>query len=313
MLLLPLTASAAARDTIKIVGSSTVYPFATVVAERFGKSTKFNTPVIESTGSGGGLKLFCKGIGVEHPDITNASRRIKQKEIDNCAKAGVTDIIEIKIGYDGIVIANSKKADVLALTKRQIFLALAPEIPHPNGAKQLIKNPNVTWRDVDSSLPNIKIEVLGPPPTSETRDAFAELAMEGGCKTFKWLKDIKKENKKRYKAICRSVREDGPYIEAGENDNLIVQKLNANPKALGVFGYSFLGDYKVSRPLYFYVKKAHIGTIPGMKEFLREFTADKTIGQDGYLTDKGLIPMPSGEYSQFRSAARKLSTLSGLN
>ena len=337
MLLLPLTASAAARDTIKIVGSSTVYPFATVVAERFGKSTKFNTPVIESTGSGGGLKLFCKGIGVEHPDITNASRRIKQKEIDNCAKAGVTDIIEIKIGYDGIVIANSKKADVLALTKRQIFLALAPEIPHPNGAKQLIKNPNVTWRDVDSSLPNIKIEVLGPPPTSGTRDAFAELAMEGGCKTFKWLKDIKKENKKRYKAICRSVREDGPYIEAGENDNLIVQKLNANPKALGVFGYSFLvensdsiqgsfvdgvlptfeniaqGDYKVSRPLYFYVKKAHIGTIPGMKEFLREFTADKTIGQDGYLTDKGLIPMPSGEYSQFRSAARKLSTLSGLN
>ena len=211
MLLLPLTASAAARDTIKIVGSSTVYPFATVVAERFGKSTKFNTPVIESTGSGGGLKLFCKGIGVEHPDITNASRRIKQKEIDNCAKAGVTDIIEIKIGYDGIVIANSKKADVLALTKRQIFLALAPEIPHPNGAKQLIKNPNVTWRDVDSSLPNIKIEVLGPPPTSGTRDAFAELAMEGGCKTFKWLKDIKKENKKRYKAICRSVREDGPY------------------------------------------------------------------------------------------------------
>ena len=240
MLLLPLTASAAARDTIKIVGSSTVYPFATVVAERFGKSTKFNTPVIESTGSGGGLKLFCKGIGVEHPDITNASRRIKQKEIDNCAKAGVTDIIEIKIGYDGIVIANSKKADVLALTKRQIFLALAPEIPHPNGAKQLIKNPNVTWRDVDSSLPNIKIEVLGPPPTSGTRDAFAELAMEGGCKTFKWLKDIKKENKKRYKAICRSVREDGPYIEAGENDNLIVQKLNANPNALGVFGYSFL-------------------------------------------------------------------------
>ena len=217
----------------------------------------------------------------------------------------------------------------MALTKRQIFLALAPEIPHPNGAKQLIKNPNVTWRDVDSSLPNIKIEVLGPPPTSGTRDAFAELAMEGGCKTFKWLKDIKKENKKRYKAICRSVREDGPYIEAGENDNLIVQKLNANPKALGVFGYSFLiensdsiqgsfvdgvlptfdniaqGDYKVSRPLYFYVKKAHIGTIPGMKEFLREFTSDKAIGQDGYLTDKGLIPMPDKEFSKFKICSKK--------
>ena len=336
MATMSFTASAA-RDTIKIVGSSTVYPFATVVAERFGKSTKFNTPVIESTGSGGGLKLFCKGVGVEHPDITNASRRIKQKEIDLCAKAGITDIIEIKIGYDGIVVANSKRADTLSLTKRQIFLALAPEIPHPNGAKQLIKNPHKTWKDVDSSLPDVAIEVLGPPPTSGTRDAFGELAMEGGCKTFKWLKDIKKENKKRYKAICRSVREDGPYIEAGENDNLIVQKLNANPKAVGVFGYSFLvensdsiqgsfvdgvlptfqnianGDYGVSRSLYFYVKKDHIGTIPGMKEYLREFTADKTIGQDGYLTEKGLIPMPSSEYKQFRSAARKLTNFKGLN
>ena len=336
MATMSFTASAA-RDTIKIVGSSTVYPFATVVAERFGKSTKFNTPVIESTGSGGGLKLFCKGIGVEHPDITNASRRIKQKEIDLCAKAGITDIIEIKIGYDGIVVANSKRADTLSLTKRQIFLALAPEIPHPNGAKQLIKNPHKTWKDVDSSLPDVAIEVLGPPPTSGTRDAFGELAMEGGCKTFKWLKDIKKENKKRYKAICRSVREDGPYIEAGENDNLIVQKLNANPKAVGVFGYSFLvensdsiqgsfvdgvlptfqnianGDYGVSRSLYFYVKKDHIGTIPGMKEYLREFTADKTIGQDGYLTEKGLIPMPRSEYNQFRSAARKLTSFKGLN
>ncbi len=336
MATMSFTASAA-RDTIKIVGSSTVYPFATVVAERFGKSTKFNTPVIESTGSGGGLKLFCKGVGVEHPDITNASRRIKQKEIDLCAKAGITDIIEIKIGYDGIVVANSKRADTLSLTKRQIFLALAPEIPHPNGAKQLIKNPHKTWKDVDSSLPDVAIEVLGPPPTSGTRDAFGELAMEGGCKTFKWLKDIKKENKKRYKAICRSVREDGPYIEAGENDNLIVQKLNANPKAVGVFGYSFLvensdsiqgsfvdgvlptfqnianGDYGVSRSLYFYVKKDHIGTIPGMKEYLREFTAEKTIGQDGYLTEKGLIPMPSSEYKQFRSAARNLTNFRGLN
>ena len=240
MLLLPLTASAAARDTIKIVGSSTVYPFATVVAERFGKSTKFNTPVIESTGSGGGLKLFCKGIGVEHPDITNASRRIKQKEIDNCAKAGVTDIIEIKIGYDGIVVTNSKKGPKFELTKQQIFLALAPMIPNPNGSEVLIKNPHKTWYDVDPSLPKINIEVLGPPPSSGTRDAFAELAMEGGCKTFTWLKEIKDQDKDRYKGICRSVREDGPYIEVGENDNLIVAKLNANPNALGVFGYSFL-------------------------------------------------------------------------
>ena len=195
-------AQAAARDTIKIVGSSTVYPFATVVAERFGKKTEFNTPVIESTGSGGGLKLFCKGIGVEHPDITNASRRIKQSEIDNCAKAGINEITEIKIGYDGIVIANSRKGLNLSLTKRQIFLALSPMIPSPSGKEVLIANPNKTWSDVDPSLPNIAIEVLGPPPSSGTRDAFAELAMEGGCKTFKWLADIKKQDKNRYKSIC---------------------------------------------------------------------------------------------------------------
>ena len=333
---IPTLANAAARDTIKIVGSSTVYPFATVVAERFGKKTKFNTPVIESTGSGGGLKLFCKGIGVEHPDITNASRRIKQSEIDNCAKAGINEITEIKIGYDGIVIANSRKGQNLSLTKRQIFLALSPMIPSPSGKKVLVANPNKTWSDVDPSLPNIAIEVLGPPPSSGTRDAFAELAMEGGCKTFKWLADIKKQDKNRYKSICRSVREDGPYIEVGENDNLIVSKLNANPNALGVFGYSFLdqnsdtiqgsmvdgafptfeniadGTYKVSRPLYFYVKNAHASSIPGIKQYVREFTSKGAIGQSGYLSDKGLIPMPDSEYREFASAGRKLTPLKGL-
>ena len=333
---IPTLAQAAARDTIKIVGSSTVYPFATVVAERFGKKTEFNTPVIESTGSGGGLKLFCKGIGVEHPDITNASRRIKQSEIDNCAKAGINEITEIKIGYDGIVIANSRKGLNLSLTKRQIFLALSPMIPSPSGKEVLIANPNKTWSDVDPSLPNIAIEVLGPPPSSGTRDAFAELAMEGGCKTFKWLADIKKQDKNRYKSICRSVREDGPYIEVGENDNLIVSKLNANPNALGVFGYSFLdqnsdtiqgsmvdgalptfeniadGTYKVSRPLYFYVKNAHASSIPGIKQYVREFTSKSAIGQNGYLSDKGLIPMPNSEYKEFASAGKKLTPLKGL-
>ena len=333
---IPTLANAAARDTIKIVGSSTVYPFATVVAERFGKKTKFKTPVIESTGSGGGLKLFCKGIGVEHPDITNASRRIKQSEIDNCAKAGINEITEIKIGYDGIVIANSRKGQNLSLTKRQIFLALSPMIPSPSGKEVLVANPNKTWSDVDASLPNIAIEVLGPPPSSGTRDAFAELAMEGGCKTFKWLADIKKQDKNRYKSICRSVREDGPYIEVGENDNLIVSKLNANPNALGVFGYSFLdqnsdtiqgsmvdgalptfeniadGTYKVSRPLYFYVKNAHASSIPGIKQYVREFTSKGAIGQSGYLSDKGLIPMPNSEYKEFASAGKKLTPLKGL-
>jgi phosphate transport system substrate-binding protein len=329
-------AQAAARDTIKIVGSSTVYPFATVVAERFGKKTEFNTPVIESTGSGAGLKLFCKGIGVEHPDITNASRKIKQSEIDSCAKAGINEITEIKIGYDGIVIANSRKGQNLSLTKRQIFLALSPMIPSPSGKEVLVANPNKTWSDVDTSLPNIAIEVLGPPPSSGTRDAFAELAMEGGCKTFKWLADIKKQDKNRYKSICRSVREDGPYIEVGENDNLIVSKLNANPNALGVFGYSFLdqnsdtiqgsmvdgalptfeniadGTYKVSRPLYFYVKNAHASSIPGIKQYVREFTSKGAIGQSGYLSDKGLIPMPNSEYKEFASAGKKLTPLMGL-
>ena len=327
---------AASRDTIKIVGSSTVYPFATVVAERFGKKTTFNTPVIESTGSGGGLKLFCKGIGIEHPDITNASRRIKQSEIDNCAKAGITEITEIKIGYDGIVIANSRQGKKLSLTKRQIFLALTPMVPNPNGEEVLVKNPYKTWKDVDPTLPNIDIEVLGPPPSSGTRDAFAELAMEGGCKTFKWLADIKKQDKNKYKSICRSVREDGPYIEVGENDNLIVSKLNANPNALGVFGYSFLdqnsdtiqgsmvdgayptfeniadGSYKVSRPLYFYIKNAHAASIPGIKEYVREFTSRGAIGQTGYLTDKGLIPMPNDEYKEFSAAGKKLIPLKSL-
>ena len=205
-------ASAAARDQIRIVGSSTVYPFATVVAEEFGRSSSFKTPIIESTGSGGGLKLFCAGVGVGHPDITNASRRIKQSEVDLCASNGVAEITEIQIGYDGIVLANSRKAPKQALTLRQVFLALAKDVPAPNG--ELVPNPPQTWKDVDPSLPDVPIEVLGPPPTSGTRDAFNELALEGGCKTFPDLAALKKSDKSRYKQVCRSVREDGKYVEA---------------------------------------------------------------------------------------------------
>lgn len=319
------------RDYISVVGSSTVYPFATVVAEQFGKTSKFKTPKIESTGSGGGLKLFCAGVGTQHPDITNASRRIKASEVEMCAKNGVKEVVEIKIGYDGIAVANSKKAAPFALTKRDIYLALAHDVPNPNGAEELVPNPYKTWKDVNPALPDSKIEVLGPPPTSGTRDAFNELAIEGGCKTFKWLKAIKKVNKKQYKANCRTVREDGAFIEAGENDNLIVQKLEANPNALGVFGFSFLdqnldkvqgstidgvapeldsiadGSYPVSRPLYFYVKKAHVGKVPGMKEYLKEFTSKKTWGDEGYLTDRGLIPMPKAERKQFAKDAKNLN------
>ncbi len=324
------------RDYINIVGSSTVYPFATVVAEQFGKTTSFKTPKIESTGSGGGLKLFCAGVGVEHPDITNASRRIKQSEIDKCKKNGVDGIIEVKIGYDGIVLASSKKTAPLKLTRKQIFLALAKDVPDPGGAEKLIPNPYKTWKEVDSSLPNTKIEVLGPPPTSGTRDAFVELAMEGGAKKFAWIKAMKKKDKKKYKAVCHTVREDGAYIEAGENDNLIVQKLEANPKAVGIFGFSFLdqntdklqgsfvdgvqpefdaiadGKYPVSRPLFFYVKKAHVNVIPGMTEYLKEFTSDKAWGPDGYLSEKGLIPMPDAERKQFAGDAKMIKPLTSL-
>ncbi len=313
--------AAEARDQIRIVGSSTVYPFATVVAEQFGKSTNFKTPVIESTGSGGGLKLFCAGVGVEHPDITNASRRIKKSEVERCAQNGVNDVTEIKVGYDGIVLANAKTAPQATFTKQQIFLALAKTIP--NGSGGFKENDNVNWSDVDSSLPNKKIEVLGPPPTSGTRDAFVELVMEEACEEFPSIAALEKTNKDQFKSICAAVREDGAYVEAGENDVLIVRKLEANPNAYGIFGFSFLdqnadkvqgsnvngvvptfdaiadGSYKVSRSLYFYVKGAHVGTVPGIKEYVAEFTSERAYGPDGYLSERGLIPMPDGERAKF--------------
>ena len=326
--------TAMARDTISIVGSSTVYPFATVVAERFGR-TGNATPKIESTGSGGGMKLFCQGVGTQHPDITNASRRMKKSEFELCQSNGVKDITEVKVGYDGIVIANSVKGEQIDLSLRDIFLALAKDVPNPDGSEELVANPYKTWKDVNPALPNTEIEVLGPPPTSGTRDAFNELAIEGGCKTFPWLKAIKSEDKSKYKAICRSVREDGAYVEAGENDNLIVQKLEKNPAAYGVFGYSFLdqnrgvvqaanvggveptfeaigsGDYPVSRSLYFYVKKAHVGVIPGIEGYVKEFTSEKAWGDQGYLGEKGLIPLGDDLRKSMAKQARSLKSMTG--
>ena len=326
-----LTDAAEARDQIRIVGSSTVYPFATVVAEEFGKTTDNKTPVVESTGSGGGLKLFCAGVGVDHPDITNASRRIKLSEVDRCAENGVTDITEVKFGFDGIVLANSKAIEPFSITLQQLFLALAKDVPSDGG---MVANPNQTWADVDASLPAVEIEVLGPPPTSGTRDAFVELAMEGGCKTFPDIKALKKQDKKAYKALCHSIREDGAFVEAGENDNLIVQKLKANPGALGIFGYSFLdqnrdkvqgstingiepdfdtiadGSYPVSRSMYFYVKKAHVGVIPGIEEYIATFTDEDAWGPYGYLADKGLIPLPDADREAMRAQATAFAQLS---
>jgi phosphate transport system substrate-binding protein len=323
----------AARDYISIVGSSTVYPFATVVAEQFGKTTGSKTPKIESTGSGGGFKLFCSGVGVNFPDITNASRAIKSSEMKTCADNGVNEIVEVKIGYDGIVLANSKTVALLNLTRKDIFLALAKDVPDPANPEKLIANPYKTWKDVNSALPATKIEVLGPPPTSGTRDAFVELAMENGAKTFDFIKNMKATDKKEYKKICHTVREDGVYIEAGENDNLIVQKLQANPNALGIFGFSFLdqnadviqgaviegeaptfegiakGSYPVSRPLFFYVKKAHVEVIPGMKGYLGEFTSEKAWGESGYLADKGMIPMPEEERKMYNENVASLKIM----
>jgi len=323
--------SSFARDQIQIVGSSTVFPFSTAVAERFGQKTSFKTPVVESTGSGGGMKLFCAGVGEGTPDVTNASRRIKEKEFKLCVDNGVTPV-EVKIGFDGIVMANAKSGPELTISRQQIFMALAKEIPDASG--KMIPNPNKTWADVDPTLPNIKIEVLGPPPTSGTRDAFAEIALEGGAKKIEVLAALRKEDKKAFKKIAHAVREDGAYIEAGENDNLIIQKLEANPNAFGVFGFSFLdqnadkvrgavvegnqpefekiaaGDYPISRSLFFYVKKEHVGVIPGIEDYVAEFTAESTWGEDGYLADKGLIPLPDADREAIAASAKAMVPMS---
>lgn len=335
-------AEAQSRGQIRIVGSSTVFPFATAVAEEFGRTTDFKTPIVEATGSGGGLKLFCSGIGTSYPDITNSSRRIKSTEVALCARNGVEQIVEVKIGYDGIVIAATKQAPEMQLSLRELFLALAAKVPAPGtegGVGNMIDNPYNNWSDINPALPNRPIVVLGPPPTSGTRDAFNELALEAGCDTFAGMHALKESDALTYRSLCRSVREDGHYTEAGENDNLIVQKLQTNPDAVGVFGFSFLdqnadvlhaypvstlpeeqkhdptfeeiadGNYPISRSLYFYVKKAHVGVIPGIREYLSEFTSDKASGEYGYLSDRGLIPLHDEDRIKFEQAALNLTDL----
>jgi len=319
-----------ARDYVSIVGSSTVYPFATVVAERFGRATDFRTPTIESTGTGGGFKLFCGGVGVQHPDITNASRRIKASEVADCAANGVDGIVEVRVGYDGIVIANSRAAAPIDLRLDQVFLALAKNVPNPAAPGELIANPYERWSEIDPALPGARITVLGPPPTSGTRDAFLELAMEAGCEHFPVIAALDGAD---FQAACHTIREDGAYVEAGENDNLIVQKLETDPSAFGIFGFSFLdqntdkvqgariggiapdfdaiadGSYPISRPLFFYVKAAHAGVIPGLREFLDEFTSEAASGEFGYLSDIGLIPLPEGDRAAVAASVAKLETL----
>jgi phosphate transport system substrate-binding protein len=327
-----VSSPAMARDTINIVGSSTVYPFATVVAERFGRNTDFPTPKLESTGSGGGLKLFCQGIGTQHPDITNASRRMKSSEFNNCQSNGVENITEVRIGADGIVMANSKEAEKLDLTLEQVFLALAKDVPNPDGGNELIANPYMNWSDIDSSLPDFEISVMGPPPTSGTRDAFVELAMEGGCKQFEMIAAMDED---QFETVCHSMREDGPFVEAGENDNLIVQRLAQDPETLGIFGYSFLMEnssqiqaatvngveptpenissdkYPVARSLWFYIKQAHVGVVPGIEEYVAEFTSEGTWGDNGYLADVGLIPLPRNQRMATAKKVKALEPMTG--
>lgn len=326
-----LVGAAEARDQIRIVGSSTVFPFSTAVAEQFGQTSGFATPVVESTGSGGGLKLFCAGVGAEHPDMTNASRAIKDSERELCASNGVKDVTEVKVGFDGIVLANSKAAESVNLTIPQIFQALAAEVEVDG---EVVANPYTNWREIDPALPDAAIEVLGPPPTSGTRDAFVELVMETGCEEFPAIAALEETDEDKFEAVCATMREDGRFVEAGENDNLIVQKLEANPAAFGIFGFSFLdqnldkmqgsyvngveptfeniaaGDYPVSRSLFFYVKNAHLGVIPGIEEYVTEFTSEGAYGDDGYLTDKGLIPLPEADREAVRQQATSFSPMS---
>lgn len=327
-----VSAPAMARDTINIVGSSTVYPFATVVAERFGRNTDFPTPKLESTGSGGGLKLFCDGVGTQYADMTNSSRRMKKSEFDNCQSNGVTSITEVRIGADGIVIARSKDADKMDLSLKQVYLALAKNVPDPKGGDKLVANPYTNWNQIDSSLPDLSISVMGPPPTSGTRDAFVELAMEGGCSEFDFIKNMEED---AMKSACHTMREDGPFIEAGENDNLIVQRLAQDKNTLGIFGYSFLMEnenqiqavtvngveptpeaissdaYPVARSLFVYVKNAHVGVVPGMQEYLAEFTSEGAWGDNGYLVDVGLIPNPRDARMAAAKATKELKPMTG--
>jgi phosphate transport system substrate-binding protein len=317
---LATAANAQSRDQIRIVGSSTVFPYTQAVAEQFAAATGSPAPVVESTGTGGGMKVFCEGVGQDKADITGASRAMKKSEFEACAANGVDSITEVLIGYDGLSLAHTQSAPELNLTKAQIFQALAAEVEVDG---KIVANPYKNWNEIDPSLPSQPITVFGPPPTSGTRDAFVELVMLVGCGQFEAIKALDDTRKEE---VCERMRQDGPFVEAGENDNLIVQRLNADPNAVGIFGYSFLfensdtlkgiavdgvaanqdtiadGSYPVSRPLYIYVKNAHRDVIPGLNEFLTEYVSEASFGADGYLSERGLIVLPEDQRNAIRDA-----------
>lgn len=323
-------AFAQGREEIRVVGSSTVFPYSQAVAEQFANTMGVPSPIVESTGTGGGMQIFCGGIGEQHPDMTGASRAMTASEFELCQTNGVTDITEIYFGSDGLSLAISRESEFeWDLSLEEIYLALAAQVPVDG---EWADNPYTTWNEINPDLPEVEILAYGPPPTSGTRDAFVELAMWEGCMELEFVsaggydEDWVEEN-------CSRMRTDGPFVEAGENDNLIVQKLQANPDALGIFGFSFLdqnsdalkgksidgvaptfeaiadGSYPISRPLFFYAKKAHVGVIPGMREFLAEFTSEKAWGPEGYLIDRGLIPLPDAQRKAVAERVKNLETM----
>jgi len=324
---LTISGTAEARTQMRAVGSSTVYPFAKVVAERIARANpRLGTPIIESTGTGAGMKLFCAGVGERFPDVENASRRMKASEAKLCQQNGVTQITEIQVGIDGISFATAKNSPLANLSQRDIYLAIA-KTPYgkPNRAK--------TWHDVNASLPNIPIRVYGPPPTSGTRDALGELILTPPCEANAGMAALKKSDESKFKAICTGVREDGGYVEAGENDNLIVQKVEANPGTIGIFGYSYLEEnadrlrgisvngvaptyatisafkYPGARPLFIYIKNAHAGAIPAVRAYAAEFTKESAFGPNGYLRQAGLIAAPNNVRARSQQLARALQPL----
>lgn len=317
------------RAGIWAAGSSTVFPFATRVAENFNRSTGGAAPRVESLGTGGGIKAFCQGVGPATPDIATASRPMKASEFADCQANGVTQIVELKIGYDGIVIATARNGSAFNLRLQDLYLGLAKEVPGANGA--FVANPATSWNMVNPGLPGQRIQVYGPPPTSGTRDAFLELGMAPGAKLIPGMAAI--EDKDRFEGLAHTLREDGAWIDSGENDNAIVQTLTRTPGSLGVFGYSFLeqnldtvkpetidgiaptletiadGSYPLARSLYIYVKVQHVGVTPGLEQFVQEFLSDASAGRGGYLQDRGLVPLPADQLAAQRAIATAMTPM----
>ena len=307
------------RQYVTIVGSSTAYPIVAAAAERFGRQSDSRTPVVESTGTGGGFKLFCNGTGLDTPDIVMASRAMKASEWERCREHDVVDILELKIGYDGIALVGARTAPQLDLESNDLYLALAKEVPDPSGQPRMVPNPYLRWNQIDPDLPEMPIRVFGPPPTSGTRDILVERVIEQACAGVEFLSTLHDEDEGEFRRRCQTLREDGLYIDSGEDDARLVRKVLDDPQAVAILGYNFLernadrlhgasidgvmpvferiesGEYPIARPLYLYLKKAHLDVLPDLAGFIRGLGTAAAWGEEGYLVDKGLIPMPETE------------------